>query len=89
MDTGRYNTQVARIKRQWEALQGEMTDHAQELEEAAHEEQRGERLHEAARNGPAMLNTGDIATANAWLRRHVRVWVDNDNPAHRLYVEHI
>lgn len=89
MDMERYNKQVERIKRQWEILQGELTDHLQELENTSFAEQRGERLAEMARNGIAMLETKDLATANAWLRRHVRVWVDNQSRTNRISIEYL
>lgn len=91
MDIARYNQQVDRIKAQWEALQVEMKESRRALEQATLDDRRGDRLKEVATNGFAMLETEDVATANAWMRQHIKVWVYNDHSPEedRIVVEYV
>lgn len=86
MTVERYNNQVERIKSQWQALQADLEELKYQLDQELFHNRRGERLQEIAEQGIKMLDTEDIATANAWLRRHVEIWVDNDNEEERIRV---
>lgn len=73
MDMARYKHQVARLREQWEKLQADLTRQRQRLEEEQHDTLRAERLLEVAETGIAMLESGDLAAANAWFLRHIRI----------------
>ncbi len=75
MDDDRYQEQVKRLRA---AIEAEQSAQTQLSAAAAAQQQRGnraERLQEIAARGPAMLTTPDTTSANAWLRRYVRVIV--------------
>lgn len=75
MDEERYQRQVKLMTAQTQKLEQAIQAALGKLEQIRHEEQRGERLEEIAGIGLAMLNHADERTANAWLRRHFRIWV--------------
>ncbi len=75
LDMERYRVQLDRLNVQMAAALAEL----ERLERALTEEQdRGtfrHRLDEVVAHGLAMLDSADVTAANAWLRRHVRIWV--------------
>jgi DNA invertase Pin-like site-specific DNA recombinase len=79
MDTERYRVQVDRLRT---AIELEQSARTQTEAAAAAQAQRGSRadlLRDIAAAGPAMLSTADTAAANAWLRRYVRVYVEQNS----------
>lgn len=75
LDMERYRVQLDRLAVQMAAAQAELD----RLKRALVEEQdRGtfrHRLDEVVELGLAMLDNPNVTEANAWLRRHVRIWV--------------
>lgn len=79
MDIERYRHQVERLRGEMATLQEEIRLLEDEVRRMRHEGKRGERLVEAANAGLLLLDDRDVAKVNAWLRRHVRIWVaDNE-----------
>ena len=76
MELPRYSAQVERIKAQRESLTAELESLTAELAVARQSTHRPERLEELASHGLRMIDHPDVAVANRWLSRHVRVWVD-------------
>ena len=50
---------------------------------------RMERLIQLADTGLQMLEHDDIPEANAWFRRHIKIWIDNDSPEERIIVQYL
>lgn len=82
MDAERYQRQVERLTAQAAATGQRLAELDALQQQSAHEEKRGERLEEVAASGPSVL-AGEIRTANAWLKRHLRLWVE-DNRVTRI-----
>jgi len=82
MDTERYQRQVERLAAQAAAIAQRLAELAAIQQQTAHAERRGERLEHVAASGPSVL-AGDTRTANAWLKRHLRLWVE-DNEVTRV-----
>lgn len=79
MTSERYQRQVDRIEKQMAIVQAQRSDVANTLAEEMRVGNRLERLEEIVAFGHAMLMEPDIAKANAWFRRHWRVWIlDNE-----------
>lgn len=87
MDLERYNQQVDRLKEQWVSLQAALAEYESALQEEMFSNRRQERLQEIVTDGIAYLETDDKAAANAWLRRHIKIWVRNDIPEKRIRIE--
>lgn len=75
MDEQRYQRQVERLGEQIRNIEQTLQTLQERLEQYRHESQRAERLDEIARIGLEMLEHEDVKVANAWLRRHFRIWV--------------
>lgn len=75
MDLDRYQRQVRRCEAQIADLQAQHDALRDELAHFDDTEKRRRRIDEAARLGLAMLDSADATAANAWLRRHLKVWV--------------
>jgi hypothetical protein len=88
MDIDRYQRQIDRLQEQRKKLEAELERHESDLDAALFDSQRLNRLLEVATVGRAMLQSNDIATANAWWQRHLRVWVQNDQDV-RVTVEYL
>lgn len=63
------NAEIAGVRKQQQQVEQELTD------AAARGNQR-QRLEETATLGLAKLDDPDTASSNAWLRTHVRIWID-------------
>lgn len=63
------NAEIASVRKQQDTVEQELTD------AAARGNQR-QRLEETAKLGLAKLDGPDTASSNAWLRTHVRIWID-------------
>lgn len=87
MDYERYSRQLERLEREQAQIKEELANLQAQLEEQHKEEGRAERLLTFADEGLAMLASEDIAAANAWFRRHLQIWIDNDNPQRRIRVD--
>ena len=72
----RYELQTARIESELAAVRNEMADLAVQFARATIAGQRRERIEDVRRRGLATLDSADIPAANAWLRQHVRIWVE-------------
>jgi hypothetical protein len=75
MDIERYRRQVRRSDAQIGALQMQFDTLRDELAHFDDAPKRRKRIDEAARLGLTMLDSADTTAANAWLRRHFKVWV--------------
>lgn len=75
MDETRYQRQVERLTSQVRNLEQRIQTLQDKLEQIQHEEQRAARLEEIASVGLAMLDHEDERVANAWMKRHFRIWV--------------
>lgn len=73
MDMERYKRQVARLREQWEKLNGDLARQRELLDKEQHDAARTERLLEIANVGIEMLESEDILAANAWFLRHIRI----------------
>jgi DNA invertase Pin-like site-specific DNA recombinase len=79
MTADRYQRQVERIEKQMAIVQAQRNDVANTLSEEMRAGNRLERLEEIVAFGHFMLVEPDITKANAWFRRHWRVWIlDNE-----------
>lgn len=78
LDADRYSRQIARLDEQEAALSAQIAQAQAALHAAEHADRGGERLLEVADLGLAMLEEPDLRVANAWFRRHVRVWIYPD-----------
>lgn len=78
LDAERHSHQVKRLQARIEVAAAEITRLEEQRAALAHAGQRGKRLEEAAAAGLAMLEHPDATVANAWLRRHVRVWIESN-----------
>lgn len=72
----RYEAQVRRLGEEIENTRRALAAQQQALAAASEQGNRRERLAETAALGLAKLDDPDVAAANAWLRAHVRVWVN-------------
>lgn len=88
MDMERYKRQVVRLREQWEKLQADLAHHKRMLDQELFDSQRAERLLEVAENGLAMLETDDLAAANAWFLRHLRIEI-HANTQDRIRVQYL
>lgn len=86
LDDDGHKRQVERLKRQSEAVQAEIQNLQEQIIQAQRRAHRGERLAEFATQGAAMLATDDLATAAAWFRARIRIWV---RAGEVVEVEHI
>jgi len=79
MDLERYKRQVERLTAAIAAEQSVQTQLQAAADAVKQRGTRAEFLAETAAAGPAMLVIEDTAAANAWLRRHVRVFVRDNS----------
>lgn len=79
MDDERYKRQVDRLNAAIEAEESAKTKLLAAADAARQRGSRADWLAETAAAGPAMLTTDNTAAANAWLRRHVRVFVRDNS----------
>lgn len=86
LDDDAHRRQVERLKRQTEAIQAEIQNLQEQIIQAQRSANRGERLSEFAEQGEQMLVTDDLATAAAWFRQRVRVWI---SAGEVVSIEHI
>ncbi|MBX3050850.1 MAG: recombinase family protein [Caldilineaceae bacterium] len=77
MDAERYQRQVERLAAQSAAIAKRLAELDTARKDADHEAHRATRLDEIAADGPAILD-GDTRAANAWLKRHLRLWVEDN-----------
>jgi hypothetical protein len=89
MDFERYSRQLENLERERAKIVQEIAGYQEQLEEQAKDDSRAERLVDLANHGTDMLKSQDIAAANAWLRQYIRIWIDNDNPEARVWVEYL
>lgn len=75
MTEDRYQRQVARLTEQLQAVQQQLEAIGVAHGELHHAAMRSERLEAAATVGLAWLHSDDVRAANAWLRRHIRIWI--------------
>jgi DNA invertase Pin-like site-specific DNA recombinase len=76
MTADRYEAQVERIGADAAAAHEELAQIAAALTQESESGGRRQRLEDAAALGLAKMDDPDGTAANAWLRAHVRVWVD-------------
>jgi chromosome segregation ATPase len=76
MDDDRYRRQVARLRAQVDAASAEIERLSTKYDAEADRAKRRRRIESVSANGLAILN-GDATTGNAWLRQHVRLWVES------------
>lgn len=88
MNMERYKRQVERLREQWDKLQVELTRQKEELEKELFDTQRVSRLEEIATVGITMLESDDIAAANAWFLRHIKIEIQPD-PKQRVIVRYL
>lgn len=79
MTPERYQRQVDRIEKQIESLNQKITALSQTMLDEQRSGNRVSRLEEIANDGLAMMELDDIQTANAWFRKHLRVWIRASN----------
>lgn len=89
MTAERYQRQVGILEQQRAKLVEGVARLEEELEAEQIDARRGERLLAVAREGVHWLESDDIPAANAWFRRHIRIWIDNDNPEKRIVVDYV
>lgn len=75
MDDVRYQRQVEKLRQEILAAEEQRERLRSAIGAAEDTAKRRQRLDEAAASGLAMLESDDIPTANAWMRRHVRIWI--------------
>lgn len=83
LDHERYRRQLERLHTQIAAHEADIKALQDAEARIQHKAQRGERLSEIATQGFDMLEHDDIELANAWIRRHFRIWV-RDNQVRRI-----
>lgn len=84
MTPERYQRQVAKLSEQRAKMEAEITRLQDDLLVAIHDNNHEQRLEDLAANGIAMLDTDDLPTANAYFRRHIQVWINNDDEDERI-----
>lgn len=90
MSPERYEAQVKNLEAQRHAIEVEIEQLQADLHAEQFDQQRPERLRELASEGLAMLDCSDIQAANAWFRRHIKVWLLHDDPdGEKLFVEYL
>jgi DNA invertase Pin-like site-specific DNA recombinase len=90
MTPERYEAQVKTLENLRRAIEAEIEQLQAELHAEQFDQQRPERLREFASEGLAMLDCPDIQAANAWFRRHIKVWLlCNDPDGEKLAVEYL
>lgn len=77
MNAERYEKQIKRITASMQAAGREIERVHQELATVENQAQRAERIETIQRIGLERLNDPNVQTANAWIRKHFRVWVAN------------
>lgn len=77
LDETRYQRQVERLTGQIQGFEETIRTLQGKLEQIQYEERRAARLEEVASIGPAMLEHEDERIANAWLKRHFQIWVED------------
>lgn len=73
----RYERQIERISSQLARVQGELRELQKMGSDAADTGERLERLEEIKQDGLTYLDHPDPATANTWLRAHLRIYIEN------------
>lgn len=77
MDAERYQRQVNKLSGQMQVHTTEIGRLEQLISDENERGTRRQRLEEIKRAGLAMLRHPDAAVANAWLSRHVRIWMED------------
>lgn len=72
----RYEVQLDTLNAEIAAVHKQQQQVEQELTDAAARGNQRQRLEETAKLGLAKLDDPDTASSNAWLRTHVRIWID-------------
>lgn len=86
LDEAGHRRQVERNKRQAESVQADIQALQDQIIHEMRSANRGERIAEFAEQGEQMLAAADLATAAAWFRARIRIWV-RDNQV--VEIEHI
>lgn len=89
MSIERYQRQVKMLEQALARINEDIRQYEAELQAELFDNRRDERLCEVANEGLFWLESDDIPAANAWFRRHIKVWVNNDDPDHRIEVEYL
>lgn len=89
MSVERYQRQIEKLDQQRARLVTEIKSHEAALQNEIADSQLDQRLLDFADEGLVMLASEDIPAANAWFRRHIKLWVDNEDPEGRVQVEYI
>lgn len=89
MTIERYQRQVENLAAQRNKIELEIARLEAELQIELHDSQREQRLAELANEGLKWLESDDLAAANAWFRRHLKLSVNNDDPEYRVRVEYL
>lgn len=85
----RYERQIESLTKEELAIKVKIAKLMEALEEEAHNQGRMERLAELADGGMQMLTHLDVAEANAWFRRYIKIWIDNDEPERRIAIQYL
>ena len=86
MTLGRYEAQLQRIHEDSAEVAAEKAELESLLVAETERGSQRQRLEETAQLGIAMLDDPDSVKSNAWLRTHVRVWVNIKE--HKVYAVH-
>lgn len=76
LDMERYTRQVNLLTAQYEDARRRIAELRLQLEHVKQQGKRHERIEDIKKRGLAILNSDDTAKANAWLRKHLRVWCE-------------
>lgn len=76
MDHERYTRQAERLNLQIEQAGQRIEQLRHRLEEEHNQAKRAKRLEELATDGLRMLDNPDVKAANAFMRKHIRLWVE-------------
>lgn len=89
MSIARYQRQIDKLDEQRVKIEADIAFHKEELEAEAFDSQREVRLLELASEGLAWMESNDIATANAWFRQHIKIWIQNNIPDKRVVIQYL
>jgi hypothetical protein len=89
MTIERYQRQVEILDGQRRVLESQLLQLQQDLETEIFDSQFEVRLLELAGEGLTYLESDDIATANAWFRRHIKILVNNEDADNRIEIEYL
>lgn len=86
MSKERYQRQVDRLTEQIAHAKARIAHLQQQLAEEHNRVKWIQRLDEIANDGLAMLDHPDVKVANAWIRRHFQIWLEEDRTIHVKYI---